>query len=200
MTQPKRVAFAIRHYGLDHLRVLDVGCGRGEYLQHFGPGSVGLDLNPSRAVESGLDARTWNFTDGIPSDLEGQFDAIWCSNLLEHVLAPHEFLISLRGFGRLFVAVPHTTRYQGRSWHGYLAADHINFFTPRTLYWTLARAGFTVEFLGSPSVPQLPPRVAARLAPVSPVLMAVAQPEPGFQYPEKAHKVLSNGRIKFKGA
>jgi SAM-dependent methyltransferase len=203
MAQPKRVAFAIRHFGVDRLRVLDVGCGRGDYLEYFGPGSVGLDLNPAAAIERGLVARTWNFADGIPTDLRAQFDAVWCSNLFEHVLAPHQFLIDLRMAtappGRLFLALPNTTRYSGRSWHGYLAADHINFFTPRTLECTLTRAGYQIDFLGSPSIPQLPLGVAARLGRVAPVLLAAATMIPDFQYPEKAHKRLVAGQIEWKG-
>jgi 2-polyprenyl-3-methyl-5-hydroxy-6-metoxy-1,4-benzoquinol methylase len=79
------------------------------------PGSVGLDLNPKASHEAGLDARRWDFTEGIPSDI-GEFDAIWCSNLLERVLAPHAFLIDLRGVlrmnGLLLVVVPQTTRFK----------------------------------------------------------------------------------------
>ncbi len=60
----------------------------GEYLQYFGAGSVGLDLDPTRATDRGLCARAWNFTDGVPDDLQGQFDGIWCSNLLS-TYSPH---------------------------------------------------------------------------------------------------------------
>src|SRR5947207_3082414 len=88
---PRRVRFAIRHYGLSAARVLDVGCGKGDHLAHFGPGSVGLELSEHAAEEGrrrGLDIRRWNFLDGIPEELGGRFDAVWASNLFEHVLRP----------------------------------------------------------------------------------------------------------------
>jgi SAM-dependent methyltransferase len=193
---PRRLRFAIKQFGLDRQRVLDLGCGPGLYLRGFGPGSVGLDLSPEAAQQAGHDARKWNFTDGIPNDLGG-FDAIWCSNLLEHVLAPHSFLIDLRSVlhadGRLFIVVPQTTHFRRGPWRGWAAADHVNFFTPHTLAQTIARAGYRVEFLGSPSAPFL-----NQLFRVGPTLLAACRPIPDFQYALKAHKRLVGGRIEFR--
>ena len=39
----RAVRFLCRHYAADRLAVLDIGCGYGQHLVHFGPGSVGLD-------------------------------------------------------------------------------------------------------------------------------------------------------------
>lgn len=196
MDVPRRLRFALR-LDLEHKRVLDLGCGPGTYLRHFGPGSVGLDLDPAPAQREGLDARKWELGEGIPDELAGRFDAVWCSNLLEHVLAPHAFLIDIRRAlaerGRLLVAVPQATRLASGPWGGYLAADHVNFFTPRTLAHTVARAGYQIDFLGNPSLPAL--RTVAKFGPT---LMVIASPVPDFQYPDKAHKRLVNGRIEFR--
>lgn len=199
---PRRLDFALRHYGLGARPVLDIGCGPGEYLRHFGPGSVGLDLNPTRARNAGLDARAWNFDGPIPQDLRGRFDVVWCSNLLEHVMSPHEFLIEVRralaGGGRLFVAVPATTPLRHGAWLGHLAADHVNFYTPRTLRRCVERAGYQIEFTGSPSLPALPVWVGKMTAGLAPVLLCVARVLDDFQYPAKAAKVLVDGEIVWK--
>jgi SAM-dependent methyltransferase len=196
---PRRLRFALDRFQLDKKRVLDLGCGPGTYLAHFGKGSVGLDISPERARAKGLDARFWDFTKGIPSDLR-EFDSVWCSNLLEHVLAPHAFLIelrhTLRSDGLLLVVIPQTSRVALGPWKGSLAKDHVNFFTPLTLKLTVERAGYDIEWLGAPSVPDRFPGFLRRLR-LGPSVLVAARPIPDFQYPEKAHKRLVEGRIEY---
>lgn len=200
----RRVAFAVRHFDLGSKRVLDVGCGDGETLRYFGPGSLGLELNPEyvrRARTQGLAVHEWNFVNGIPGWLSGRFDAVWCSNLLEHVLSPHLFLLDLRQAltpnGILCVVVPITRRFRFGPWRGFEAADHISFFTPRTLRHTVARAGYDVTFLGCASIPAVPKLAGSLLASVSPSVILAASPVEDFRYPDKAHKRLVDGRPAF---
>jgi len=213
MEIPRRLGFALDRFELDRKRVLDVGCGPGTYLAHFGEGSVGLDISPQSAQAKGLDARFWDFTKGFPSDL-GEFDAVWCSNLLEHVLAPHPFLIELRATlrkdGLLLMLVPQTMRFappvpdavQTRlgvraPWKGHLATDHTNFFTPLTLRLTVEYAGYEVKWLGAPSLPRGFPDFLRRIK-FGPNVLVVANPIADFQYPEKADKLLVGGQIEYK--
>ncbi|MGH2672743.1 MAG: methyltransferase domain-containing protein [Actinomycetota bacterium] len=198
------MAFAVRQFGLDRRAVLDLGCGSGEHLRYFGSASVGLELNPGlveRARGTGLDVRRWNFVDGIPPALHGRFDAIWCSNVLEHVLAPHEFLIdtrsALRPGGLLIVVVPITRPFRLGAWGGFLAADHVNFFTLRTLRLTVQRAGYDVRYLGAFSLSRASRRVGRWLTLITPGAMAAASLIDGFQYPEKSLKQLRECGITF---
>jgi len=204
LSPTRRVAFAVRHFELAEKRVLDVGCGGGESLRHFGPGSVGLELNDEyvrRARSRGLPIHQWNFVDGIPSPLRGRFDAVWCSNLLEHVLSPHLFLLDLRqalvAGGLLLIVVPVSRRLRVGPWGGFDAADHVSFFTPFTLRHTVARAGYDVRYLGCASVPGAPRTLSSLLAHVSPSVLLAASMVEDFQYPEKAHKQLVDGKPVF---
>jgi SAM-dependent methyltransferase len=196
------VAFALRHFGLGGRAVLDVGCGAGEHLAYFGPGSMGLELQERLVAEArarGLDVRQWDLSRGLPADLADRFDAVWCSNFLEHVMSPHLFLIDcrrvLRPGGLVVAVVPLTRHFALGPWRGRLAADHVSFFTPATLRLTVERAGYRVVFLGAHSFPWLPRWAAAVLRAVAPGVVVAARPAEGFQYPAKAHKRLVDGRV-----
>ena len=187
------------------MRVLDVGCGKGDYLAHFGPGSVGLELNQGYVEEArarGLDARQVNVTvEGLPPGLGG-FDAVWASALIEHLNSPHEFLVSLRQAlnpeGLLVALVPVTGPVRWGAWNGFLAVDHVNFFTPRTFRYTVERGGFDILWMGSPALPRAPLAISRLAAPISPNIVAVARSRPDFQYAGKASRMLVDGRIEFR--
>ncbi|MEY2476253.1 MAG: hypothetical protein QOG87_1568 [Actinomycetota bacterium] len=201
----RRLDFVVRHFGLDKLRVLDVGCGKGTYLAHFGPGSVGLEINGAYVKEAranGLDARQVNLAkDGVPDDL-GTFDAIWASAIMEHLDSPHEFLVEMRRAltpgGLLVALVPVTGPLRWGPWSGFLAVDHVNFFTSRTFRYTLERGGFEVQWIGTASLPRAPLAVSRRAAWISPNVVAVARARQNFQYAAKASRLLVEGRIGYR--
>ena len=197
----RAVRFVCEAHGLDRKAVLDIGCSHGQHLVHFGPGSAGIDA-VERNVEFcralGFDVTLANVEDGLP-DLGRRFEAIFASNLLEHLVAPHLFLLRLHALlapnGRAFIHVPTmpplpiVDRLLKRAigHNGYLASEHINAFTPRTLAFTVERAGYVVEdvvFVGARGR-----RLLGLGEPVFRELgitaMVVARPSPGYQYPEK---------------
>ena len=95
---PQRLTAALEHWPLDRASVLDVGCGYGNCLIHFGPGSTGIDNGPEetefvRAL--GLDVVQLDVEE--PQALEGigQFDYVWVSDMLEHLDAPRLLLRNL---------------------------------------------------------------------------------------------------------
>lgn len=155
-------------YDLADKKVLDVGCSFGEALIFFGPGSMGVDIH-AQAVQFaralGLDALQGDFLD--PAVLEkippGSFDAVWCSHVIEHVAAPHDALMAMRGRlkpgGLLLLGLPPLPHWRwAELWGkwmlrlffgrptplGYTAEDHIYAFTRRTGRFLLERAGFQV--------------------------------------------------------
>ena len=197
----RAVRFVCEDHGADRLAVLDVGCGYGQHLAYFGNGSAGLDAveqNVRFCRALGLEAVLANVEDGIP-DLGRAFEAVFCSNLLEHLVAPHLFLLRLHdrltAGGRLFIHVPTmpplpiVDRLIKRTigHNGYAASEHINAFTPRTLRFTLERAGYVVEdlvFVGARRHPFL--RWGEPLfREIGISVLAVARRDPDFAYPEK---------------
>lgn len=153
-----KLALPLKKYELDKKNVLDVGSGFGEFLIHFGPGSKGIEVLPESVKFSkalGLDVAEYNFEDGWREE-KNSFDAIWCSNVLEHVVAPHRLLRrfheTLKPDGLVFIRVPTIPS----NWLyfklnklllgflGYEAAQHINAFTRKTTEFVIERAGFKI--------------------------------------------------------
>jgi SAM-dependent methyltransferase len=91
-------------------RVLDVGCGIGDFLR-FRPGTIGVDID-AEAVgwcrAQGLDARSMT-PERLPFD-DRVFDGVVLDNVLEHLAAPEALLDEIRRVlreeGRLIVGVP----------------------------------------------------------------------------------------------
>jgi 2-polyprenyl-3-methyl-5-hydroxy-6-metoxy-1,4-benzoquinol methylase len=202
----RAVRFVCEAHGLDRKAVLDIGCSHGQHLVHFGPGSAGIDA-VERNVEFcralGFDVALTNVEDGLP-DLGRRFEAIFCSNLLEHLVAPHLFLLRVHALlepeGKLFVHVPTMPPLplvdkllkKAIGHNGYLASEHINAFTPRTLAFTIERAGYVVEdvvFVGARGR-----RLLGLGEPIFRELgitaMAVARRNPSFTYPAKRVEVF----------
>ena len=55
----RAVRFLCSEYDAGKLAVLDVGCGRGDHLAYFGPGSLGLDAVEAkfRELAAGLESK-----------------------------------------------------------------------------------------------------------------------------------------------
>jgi len=184
-------------YGLRTKKVLDMGCGYGEYLVCFGKGSVGITSTLAE-VEYGK-------THGISTirgnvelldelDIKERFDAAWANNLFEHLVGPHAFLIHLKTHMRedavLVLGVPVVPRIASlmrlTKFRGALAAAHVNFFTRETLRLTVERAGWKVDvvrpfFFSNTFLDFLASFFA-------PHLYVVARNDTGFRYHEKKLK------------
>lgn len=185
----------IGELGLAKKRVLDIGCGYGEYLSLFGPGSVGItttDEEVAYGQSHHLDIRKANAEALQDIRFEHAFDAVWANNLFEHLLSPHAFLMRLRAAtaddATIIIGVPvipvlpFLIRF--RPFRGTLASNHIGFYTARSLSLTIERAGWK-------AVPRtfLAPRWLDRfLVPLAPHVYIVARKDPSFTYPEKKLK------------
>jgi len=207
---PLKLVLPLQKYDLDKKKILDVGSAWGEFLIHFGSGSKGIEILPEAAKFSkslGLNVDEYNFEDEWYEESES-FDAVWCSNVLEHVVAPHQllrrFYDALRENGLVFIRVPTIPSnwlYIGLNklflgFLGYKAYQHINAFTRRTIEFTVERAGFKIiesniflpknKFLSKFFNPILKDMLS--------FITVVAQKIP-FQYPQKRPDIYNPKRL-----
>lgn len=185
-------------FGLDKKAVLDIGCSYGEFLPHFGEGSLGVTIDKEEAEyarKRGLDVVCGNIeTQDVCTDR--RFDAIFANNIIGHLYSPHNFLIKikecLKDNGFVIIGAPCIPKLawllRFGKFQGSLASSHINFFSKETLVKTVERAGYIVletrgfRFRG---------RVMEWLLGfIYPHFYVVAVPQKGFEYSEKRQKEL----------
>jgi len=135
-------------------RVLDLGCGDGAFAAALV--DAGCTVTMADVAQEALRrarlrapaAEAVALTEGAPLPFdEDAFDAVWAGEVLEHVADVVGLLAEvrrvLRWGGRLLVTTP---------WHGRIVvatdahfdprADHLRFFSARTLRTVLSEAGF----------------------------------------------------------
>jgi SAM-dependent methyltransferase len=141
------VAHALRLRDLGVRRILDFGCGFGQFLEMcrlFGFEAVGVDRSQARRSGAGVSV----FEE--LEDVAGSFDAITMFEVLEHLDDPLAMLKKLKARlnagGIMIVEVPDasgvTTIDSRANYYKVHPLDHINAFTPETLVGIMGRAGF----------------------------------------------------------
>jgi SAM-dependent methyltransferase len=123
-------------------RVLDVGCGIGDFLV-FRRGTVGADVNPHTVGwnrQRGLDVSL--IVDGKLPFPDRSFDSCILDNVLEHIADPTALLAEVRRVlspGAVFaVGVPGRKGFASDS-------DHKVYYDKSNLYDCLTEAGFSAE-------------------------------------------------------
>lgn len=182
-------------FNLSNKRVLDLGCGYGEYMQRFGPTSVGITTTPEEVVygkKINRDIRLGN-VESLTESLspQEQFDVIWCNNILEHLLSPHSFFVHLKQFSHentiLILGTPvipfFPTLLRIRKFSGALASPHINFFTKDTYRLTASFAGWTVTGLRPFIINNK--LIDWSLSRIAPHLYLLAKNNSDYRYPPK---------------
>ena len=158
-------------------RVLDVGCGEGRFaaeLARRGFAVVGVDvaeepLRRARAREPMLQLRI------VPAEgrwplADASFDLVWAGETIEHVADTVGWLSEvhrvLRGGGRLLLSTPAHGRLRmlalalsGTRFERHFdpRADHLRFYSRRTLARLLADLGFReIDVRGAGGIPLAP--------------------------------------------
>jgi len=135
-------------------RVLDVGCGNGEFMRHArDAGWIPCGCDPDPKTVEGARAEGFEIRlGGIQSwaDAAGSFDAITMNHVIEHVHDPHAELAMawrlLRPGGMIFVETPNIDAMghllYGPAWRGLEPPRHLVLFCWREMREALKRAGF----------------------------------------------------------
>lgn len=181
--------------------VLDIGCSFGEFLVHFGRGSVGITIDPPEAeygVARGLDIRVGNAEeDELPVSVGEKFDVVFANNILEHLYSPHAFLVKIKKFlkedGFIVIGVPCVPKivslWKFRKFRGSLANSHINFFTRMTLEKTVEKAGWRIITTRSFHTKNSTLDYVLNL--ISPHFYVVAKVNKAFEYGAKRQRELA---------
>ncbi len=144
------VLLALEHHAAGAATVLDVGCGLGETIAFLsdhldGASFTGVDLSPLAiaSCREHFPEHQWAVADIVAGELAGSFDAIVCSELLEHLDDPERALVrivrALRPGGTIVVTVP-----AGQVFATERAVGHVDHPTPDALRSWCATAGLDV--------------------------------------------------------
>lgn len=199
VSRSKTFSNIVRKFKLNKKRVLDIGCTNGEFLTHFGQGSVGLTVlkeEVEEGVRRGLDVRYGDIEASEPLELEGKVEVIFANNLFEHLASPHAFLCSIKQYlepgGILILGVPCIPKLvfllKFNKFRGSLASLHINFFTKETLVRTVEAGGWRVREVRGFRLSDN--KLDQMLNFIYPHFYVIAEPIKDFTYSEKRIKEI----------
>jgi 2-polyprenyl-3-methyl-5-hydroxy-6-metoxy-1,4-benzoquinol methylase len=164
------VRIVINDYQFNNKKVLDLGCSYGNSILYWRDDSEGVEIQEDPVFflnALGKKVYQLNVEEDL-SQLEGKkYDAIYCAALIEHLKSPYSFLLQLnpllKNDGVLAIAHPIVPppffRYLWKlavGYQGWMAKDHLYFFTPNTSKLILERAGFKVIRQYSPAFYRIP--------------------------------------------
>jgi len=131
------IDFLLKNFNIKYDKVLDIGCGRGEYLQEFrkrGAKVYGIDTDPfliSVCKKKKIPIKKLDLeTDKFPFK-DKFFDLAICSNVLEHLYNPHNLLNEVnRVLDGTFIIMAPNWRYCYKSFFDY---GHVKPYTEKAL-------------------------------------------------------------------
>ena len=140
-------------------RVLEIGCGKGEFLYEFcaAGGATGLGIDPGYRVDEGRSIRSdkIQFITDFFSEKYSRLDAeiILCRHTLEHIAPVADFVGSIRAMigdredSWVFFETPDVKRVlaEGAFWDIYY--EHCSYFSPGTHARLFRQQGFDVTDL-----------------------------------------------------
>lgn len=156
-----RLEIVFDKYNLDKLKVLDVGCAYGHILRRCGVGSQGItsiDKEAEYGRKIGLNIITADIQkpNEYLEHIDGNFDVLLFSDVLEHLNNPHDVLFSL--FHKLkpdgiviwlYISKPKNALFRllWRWWFGHAGYEsfrHYYLFDSESSRYLLERSGYRV--------------------------------------------------------
>lgn len=152
------VQYLIEKYELKNKTVIDVGCGKGDFLKMItkAGNNKGIGFDPSYVPdESDKDLNNVEFVLDFYSDKYSNYaaDLISCRHVLEHIQFPAKFIRNVRKAvedrynSTIFFEVPnvlYTLKDLG-IWD--LIYEHCSYFSPESLVYLFANNGFDVDIV-----------------------------------------------------
>lgn len=144
----------IKKHALDGKKIVEIGCGRGEYLSimsQMGVEAYGLEYSKdsvSQCVKNGLRAQAGFIEDENYKIKGAPFDAFFILSFFEHLPNPSGLLRgvsnNLKDDAVGIVEVPNFDMILKKKLFSEFTTDHLMYFTKNTLTTALALNGFNV--------------------------------------------------------
>ena len=154
--QSSLVARLVGHYGVRGADVVEIGCGKGDFLLELcaagGNRGVGIDpaCDPQRVAGRAGGQVRFLAESFAPSHAELACDLMCCRHTLEHVPGPRDFVRLVRRVlgdrteSRIFFEVPDTVRVLREQAFWDIYYEHCAYFTPGSLARLFRANGFEV--------------------------------------------------------
>lgn len=144
----------LNQFSLQNKKVIEIGCGRGEYLclmKRCGADAYGLEYSTSSVkycVKNGLKVSEGFIARGAQKIEDAPFDAFFMLNFLEHLPDPNSTLKgiwnSLRSNAVGIIEVPNFDMILRKKLFSEFTSDHLLYFTKETLNTILRMNGFDI--------------------------------------------------------
>jgi 2-polyprenyl-3-methyl-5-hydroxy-6-metoxy-1,4-benzoquinol methylase len=149
--QNEQADFFISKFNLKGKKVLEVGCGDGNFLEILvNKGCDAQGNEPSRpfrelALRKNLKVDS-HFVNEDYKNSDAPFDAIISREVMEHIPEPIDFLRNIRKFladdGVVLIEIPNSEKMLRESRYYDLFPDHLSYFTKETLTLSMLLSGF----------------------------------------------------------
>lgn len=166
-----------------YTRVLEVGCGEGAFAALLAPGSEVWGVEPDPVSAARAATRLHRVCAGAYTQVAGQlpdayFDLVICNDVIEHMVEPEEFLVSMRRKlapdGHVIASIPNMRHWETlfellwkKDWRyrqsGTLDRTHLRFYTQKSIERLFTESGFVIERIAGINEPRHPWRRLALL-------------------------------------